>query len=163
MTLGELLPKYTGCDVKIGARCGFFFCDVVDDNTIQFLEKLSVKSLNSLELSIQDLTNHLLAFDEYWKKKLYYKLDDILVSKKLSDAEKKKEIRIAKSTLKEEREKDLERTNIALEQKKEWLQNFKPILEREVLEEYDSITPQTQDLKIIHIAGHESGSMWFKK
>lgn len=163
MTLKELLPKYIGCNVKIGARCGFIFCGVINNNINLILENLSKKSLNNLEMSIKDLTYHLSAFDKYWRKKLYYKLDAILIDKNLTPDEKQKQTKAVKNEIKKEKEKDLKRTNIALDQKKEWLKNFKPILEREVLEEYDSITPQSFDEKIIHIAGHESGSMWFKK
>lgn len=197
MKLKEQLELLKGKQVKLGARMGFIYCEICDDNIEKVLSLIEEKEYQRI-LRIKNITSKSLKnFDNHWKNKKGKRIEllkkqqqnklDLECKKEIKNAKmilkekgillnKKHEEKIKRETLKkwektfEKQLKELiEKTNIEKKESLEFLNNrydnyskyvkeFKPFLEREVLEVYNSIVDE--ETIIVRFTGNECGKYW---
>lgn len=134
MKLKEALESRMGERVKVGANSSFIFCDKVDDNTIDTINKMSRLELERLKRYLASLRKANDNFRERWKDKPKTNLGSYLRAQK----------------------NDRKRIDDGLRELPKRIRTFKAYSEREALESYPSIEGGT----IIIFEGAESGQYW---
>ena len=159
MTLREYL-RICKNNVKIGAKCGFFYCGVPNEDTTQRIDADLDKFKNRYKKELEDKKNYLNNFDKIWEIELRRRGTEV-INQHRDTPELMEEIR-------REWEIDKDKAHKEALNKKEWLtkyvKNWKDLLDRDIIEIYDSIDcEEPQGTKIVIIDGAEKECYWTTK
>lgn len=152
MKLKELLLK-TKNNVKIGAKRGFFFCGVPNQDTFSILSTYSYEYKNDFAKKLETANEYMKNFDKFWDYELRKRGRDAITF----------EIPMKEVREKWEKEKaqSYDDTNKKIKQYTKILRNWRNLESREVIEYYDSIdSKEPKGTKIIIIEGFETGNYW---
>lgn len=157
MILREQLLKLNG-NVKIGVKSGFVYCHVIDEDTIDTLVGISYDYKNRFKRNLADVRDYLKRFDEIWKNELRKRTELLLLDGVKPSAKEKQEV---KDEWQKDKDKSFKEATNKEKVISEFLENWKPIPEREVKEIYDTIdTSEPKGTKIILVGGLENGNYW---
>lgn len=158
MTVREVLLKNKN-NVKIGAMSAFFYCGVPNQEAIELLYAFSYTQKAKFNRDLSDIKKFLDNFDEFWKNELRAKIEQALVEKggKITEREKNK----IKDEWLQSKRISYNQSQSKLKALTDFLNDWKPIPDREVKEIYDSIDANEPDgTKIILVDGLEKGFYW---
>lgn len=174
MLLKEALQLYQGHQVKVGADMSFFYCEICDENIFETIDKISDERYAYILTRLAFFTDKHTNFPTYWENKFKRNLEVFkngLVKQMrekyphkpdhqlavLVERHFKYEINEEIEKLNERKDKELNHIKRMIKRYTDYLTNWQPYLEREVLEVYDSIV---YDCRIIKITGPECGKYW---
>lgn len=188
MLLKEALQLYQGHQIKVGADTSFIYCQICDENIYETINKLSDDRFVYNHVKLDEFKYLYDNFENIWKKRIKQRielfkkrqqdkiLDEIDEMKPKKKSKKKIESLIIELNRKYKKEFELEldefKVKLNLAKQKDWqriknglnnftnqVENWKPFLEREVLEIYDA---QLYTCKIVKFEGPEIGAYWDK-
>lgn len=159
MKLREALKNHMGERVKIGAQSSFIFCGTMSEEVYQVFEKHDKIEEHRLQNILDNTRKHDEKFDCIWNDKTEaemkvfnaaarkFKWSHDMMYKKHTDLMKRIEQR---------KKNDRMRVDKLLRILPQRIENYVPIKERKVKEEYESLEGGT----IIIFDGLESGAYW---
>lgn len=167
MTVKYALIQNQGKIIKIGASNGFMYCGKCDENVLEELERIEKETYEEMAKSLKNTRRKLHLFESTWELRKKHIIDKWFFKKyKKCKVELKDNYFFCNSLeeLEKEIQADKERSFDTLTSYNEkigtYLDNYKPFLERDVLEIYPSIdTYENVDL-IIVFDGIETGRYW---
>ena len=158
-TLREYLRESKN-NVKIGAKGGFFWCGVPNEETSQVIGALSDKYYNDYKRKLEDVKRYLDNFEKIWDAELRRRGTEV-VNQHRDTPELMEEIR--KEWVIDKRRYKTE----ALDKKgflTSYVKGWKNLLDREIIDHYPSIDNNEPDgTEIIIIIGEEKGLYWMTK
>lgn len=158
MKLIELLIKLK-CNVKIGAKSGFVYCHKIDNDTVDELNAVSYTEKKKFKEELSNLKAYLDRFEDYWKSELRKRINVVLLANDNKVTDKMK--REIKQEWLDDKNKSYTQSTKRLATLNNFLNNWKPIPDREVKECYDSIDySEPKETKIILVDGLEIGKYW---
>ena len=158
-TLREYLRESKN-NVKIGAKGGFFWCGVPNEETSQIIGAFSDKYHDEYKSKLEDVKNYLSKFEKVWDAELRRRGTEI-INQKRDTPELMKIIH-------DEWEQDKRKAKLEAFEKKgfltAYLKEWKDLLDREIIDHYPSIDYTEPDgTEIVIIQGEEKGSYWTTK
>lgn len=185
MILLEALKQYQGHQVKLGADTSFIYCQICDENIFDLIKQMSDERFAFIHNKKDEYIYLYDNFENIWENRFKQRIEalqnnqkkratehiklkhrkvkniDTLVDKYMKLNKEKFDIEIKELELKLTLAKQDEYTKVRknLKRYKHYCKIWKPYLEREVIEVYDSII---YDCKIIRFEGVEVGQYWDK-
>lgn len=161
--VGKTLREYlreSNNNVKIGAKGGFFWCGLPNEETSQVIGALSDKYKAEYKKKLDDVKRYLENFDKFWDNELRRR-GTIAINQQRDTPELMELIRkdweIDKKRYKSE----------ALDKKgflTTYVKGWKDLLDREIIDHYPSIDiTEPNGTEIIIISGEEKGNYWTTK
>lgn len=167
MTLREEITKHMGEKVKIGAASSFVYCDYVNEETLDTIEKYGEKSHKDYKRFYRETNSTYKRYDEIRDKKEAAIIDLWLHRKNLRKSQiplnyKRfmflETMQELKKSLKKDRKQDFEKLENRKEELESFVKNYTPWLDREVKETYLSFLDPEET--IIIFDGIEIGKYW---
>ena len=162
MKLIELLHTYKG-NLKVGAKSGFFWCGVPNENTMDQLDCFSMIFKKKFKREIKDLKDFLNpeCFKKFWKRELILRVDLFLNENPEATKEDLEEMR---AEWQKDKDKSFEQSSKKLQVLENHINNWSNLEYREIKELYDSIDDkEPEGTKIAIIEGIEIGDFWTTK
>ena len=149
MNLAEAITKYQGRIGKIGAHSSFLYIDKLNDQTYDELRSLDVQFVNGYKNDINQMESRLEELTTPQPLRATQLTDRLVLPCKIYSK--------IKPELAEQKCRD------GIEKAKKRLTEYKPLLERQVLEVYKSCSEpciENPDGIIIRVEGEENGKYW---
>lgn len=167
MTVRYALIKYQGKIIKIGADNGFIYCGKCDENILDVIEQLSKEKHEELKRGMAKVNHRLNNFEKIWDNRKEYVITLWFGKRYKKNKVKLKDNYLRQTTLEDlekELENDKQKQYITLTKYKkkvgDYLSEYKPFLDREVLEIYPSTDCYENVDLIIKFEGIERGEWW---
>lgn len=162
-----MILEHMGEKVKIGAACGFVYCDYVNEKTIDTIERYGEKSHKEYKRYYREINSTYKRFDKIRDKKEASIIELWLHRKELKSSQIPKTVKRfmrfdtlqgIKRELKKDRKQEFEKLEERKEELEFYIKNYKPWLDREVKETYLSFLDPKET--IILFDGIEKGKYW---
>ena len=157
MLVKEILEKNKGKYIKLGGKLGFIFCSKVDENTEKVVDEASKAELKRYKKMLKNAKWRDENFTERWKKRTERELRDYGIAKAKGNYTPYRDVVHLLKHLEELKEKELARNENDLTTLPDKIKNFKPIMERQIIDAYPS---QVGDGDIFIFEGETNGAYW---
>ena len=147
------------CNVKIGVKSGFVYCHQIDSDTVDTLYATSFVEKAKFKEELTNLKGYLDRFEDYWKAELRKRVNVVLLANDNKVTDKMK--REIKQEWLEDKNKSYTQSTKRLATLNNFLNNWKPIPDREIKECYESTDyAEPKGTMIILVDGLEIGKYW---
>lgn len=167
MTVRYALIKHQGEIIKIGADNGFVYCGKCDENILDVIEQIGKEKHEELKRGMAKVNHRLNNFETIWRNRKEYVITLWFGKRYKKNKVKLKDNYLRQTTLEDlerELENDKQKQFVTLMNYKnkvgDFLKEYKPFLDREVLDIYPSTDCYENVDYIIKFEGIEKGEYW---